>query len=211
MGKKGRASVDDFNEIGAYFCQSHGCNSFDEHYDPAAAFALYLDKESFGAVEHSAVNAYLSAFLDVDLLGAQVGDAVIAGIGDGDELLHLSVRDDDWDVFAIQWTGVVLQEINALLQGSYSLSCGVYKDEVVYGGNHPAALGAAASLDKCLFHRDKTFDAFFVEVLLCDEFAAVRSTHGEPDKAVVIVHCMCLLFWLHLLMYVYSSGSSSGV
>ncbi len=100
--------VEHFDEIGAYFGQGDGCDSFNEQHYATAALALQFDKVTFGAIEHAAVNAYLRTLLDVDLLGAQIGYFFVASIGDSDKMLHLSVRDNDWHVFAIQWACAVL-------------------------------------------------------------------------------------------------------
>ena len=124
----GALLVNNLKEIGTYLGEGDGCDAFDEQHYAAAALALYLDKDAFGAVEHSAMDAYPGASFDVDLLGAQVGDVGIGGVGDVNELLHLTLWDGDWNVFTALRACAVLQEIDALLEGFDSLLCGVHED-----------------------------------------------------------------------------------
>ncbi len=126
--KYAHLSIENLDEIGAYFGQGDGCYAFDEQHHATAALALQFYEVPFGAVEHTAVDAYPGALLDVNLLGAKVGDAFILSLGYGDELPHLAVWDNDWNVLAVFGAGAVLQEIGALLQRLDILFCGVDED-----------------------------------------------------------------------------------
>ena len=183
-----------FYEIGAYLGKGHCGDSLYEHYNSAVAFALDLYKVPLGAIESTAMNAYSCSLFNVHLLGAQIGDLFVLCCGDGDELLHLAVRDNDGDVFAVMWAGVILQKIDTLLQELYLLLGGVYKDEVVYCRNHLPCLYSVASFDNRLFHWHEAFDAFAVEILFGDEFPAVGGAHGKPDNWALFLHgvSMCV-------------------
>ena len=201
-------SAYDFDEIGAYLGQGNGCDSLNEHYYTTAAFALDFYKVALGAVKGSAVYADSCAFFYVHLFGAQIGDVFVAGIGYGNELLHLAIRDDDWDILAAAGTGAVLQEIDTLFQVPDCLFCGVDEDEVVYGGEHLPSLCAIASFNESLLHWYKTLDALAVEELLCNEFAAVGGAHSKPHGAVLILHGVQMSVGVMLLPVEHSFGSS---
>lgn len=179
---------DDLDEIGAYLGQCNGCYALNEHDYPAAALALEFYKVALGAVEHTAMDAHLCAFCDVEFLGAQVGDILVCGCRYSYELLHLAVWDNDWSVPACYRAGMVLEKIDALFQFLDSLLCGVDKYHVVDCRHHSAALGSARFFNKCLLHWDETLYSFAVEELLCLEFAAVGRAHCEPYWCAVIVH-----------------------
>ena len=200
-------AVKDFNEIGAYFCQSDGCYPFDEHYHAPAALSLDFYEVTLGTIEHASMHTHFGAFGDVYFIGAKVGDVFVPGIGYGNELLHLAVGNGDRDVSATYRTGVVLQEIDSLFDGFDCLFGGVDEYQVVYGRGHFALFCSVAFINKRLFHRHEAFDAFFVEELLCDEFATVRGAHGKPDECVVFVHCDCNLFFIPMFLCGYILGS----
>ena len=189
--------VENLDEIGAYLGKCDSGDAFDEQNNAAASLALYFYKVSRCAIKDTAVNAHFCAFFDVYLLGAQVGDVLVARIGDGDELLHLAVGDCDWNVFATNGACAVLQKINPLLEIFYNLLCGVDEDEVVHGRCHLSAFCAVASCDKCLFHRNEALNPFFVEKILCYEFPTVGCAHSKPGDDVVLLHCVsvwCFVF-----------------
>ena len=160
--KNGWFSINNFNEVCAYFGQCHCGYSFYEHYNSAAAFALDFYKVAFGAVEYTAVNTHLGAFFDVNLLGTQICDAFVVGIGDCDKLLHLLVGNGDWNIFPVFWSCAVLQEIDTLLQGFDCFFRGVDEYQVVYCRDFLAAFATIASVNESLLHRDKTLDVFLL-------------------------------------------------
>ena len=121
-------------------------------------------------------------------MNGKVGDAFILSLGYGNELLHLAVWDNDWDVLAAFGAGAVLQEIGALLQCLDILFCGVDEDEIVYGRNHLSAFCPVVSFNESLCHRYKALDVFPVEVLFGNEFPTVRGAHGKPDSGVLFIH-----------------------
>ena len=153
-------SADYFNEIAAYFGKCNGCYTFDEQYYATAAFSLYFDKESFGPVKCATMYTHSCSFGNVYFVGAEIGQGVIASLCDCDELLHLAVRDNDRDVFAVYRACVVLEKIDALLEILDCLFVGVHEYQIVYGGHQLALLCTVALFDECGFHRDETFDAF---------------------------------------------------
>lgn len=108
--------TDDFYEVGTDFGKCYGCDSFNEHNHSAAAFALDFYKIALGAIKCAAMDTYSCAFLDIYLFGAQVDDVFVFCFADGNELLHLALGDSDWDVLSALRPGVVLQEVDTLLE-----------------------------------------------------------------------------------------------
>ena len=192
--KNGWFSINNFNEVCAYFGQCHCGYSFYEHYNPAAAFALDFYKVTFCAIEYTTVNADFSAFFYINLFGAQICDAFVVGISDCDELLHLIVGNGDWNIFAVFWSRAVLQKIDTLLQGFDCFFSGVDEYQIVYCRNFLTAFAAIASVNESLLHRDKTLDVFFVEEFFGNEFATVWCAHCKPDNTVLCVHVF-LFYW----------------
>ena len=203
-----RFSADDLDEVGAYLGQGYCRYAFYENDYPTAAFALHLDKVTLGAVEYPAVDAYFCALSYVQFLGAKIGDLFICGCCDCNELLHLTVWDNDWDVLACYRTGVVLQEIYTLFELFYSFSCRVDEYYVVDCRYHLAAFDSIAFFNECLLHWNKAFNAFLIKKLLCLELSAVGRAHCKPNRGVLVVHGVLLLL---LLPIGYNLGSLKGV
>ena len=152
-------SADYFNEISAYLGKCNSCYTFDEQYYAAAPFSLYFYEETFGSVKSTTMYTYFSSFGKVYFVGAEIGQGVVAGLCDCDKLLHLAIRDNDRDIFAVHRACVVLEKIDTLFEILDCLFVGVHEYQIVYGRHQLALLCSVAIFDECGFHRDETFDA----------------------------------------------------
>ena len=108
--------LDDFDVVGAYFGHCYCGNALDEDDYAWPQFAAELYEDAFGAVKCSAMKAHFCAFSEVYLFGAQVYEFFVCGLCHGNELLHLPVGYNDWDILAILWRCTVLQVVYAALK-----------------------------------------------------------------------------------------------
>ena len=112
-------SLDYFNQVGAYLCQSDSSHAFDENHNASVALTLHLHECAFHAVKCASVYTYLCALFQVNLLRTQVYEFFVGGVGRGNELRHLLVGDCDRGILAILRSCHILQEISASLQLLY--------------------------------------------------------------------------------------------
>ena len=95
----------------------------------------YFDEITFQGVQGSAVDADALALLDVELTGKVVGDLVVTGVVETEEVVHVAVGDREVLETVHRVTGYELQVVEVvLLEGENLLTRGVDEDETVDNG-----------------------------------------------------------------------------
>ena len=104
-----------FNEVGAYFCHRDCCDTLDEQYDAWLALTADFDENSLCAIKCASMETYFCTLVNVNLIGTQIDELFGCGLCNGNELLHLSVGDYDWDILAVFWGCAVLKKVYSTL------------------------------------------------------------------------------------------------
>ena len=152
--------------------------------DTAVAHALNLDEGALYPIERSTNDAHSSATAEVELFGMEIEQVIIITVADTNELLHLTVGDEDGTIMTIDRTGEVLHNGQLGLELAHQRLRGVHKYQIMDGGHQLTAFVTVASCDKLITHGDKRLDAPSCKPLMSLQLSMVWSTHCIPHLAI---------------------------
>ena len=156
------------------------------HHYAFLALVLHFYKDALYTIEGAANDAHAGTLGEVYLLGREVDQAVIVALTHSDELLHLSLGDDDGHSATVDIAGEVLQVVESSFQFLYALACGVGKEQVVDGRDELPCLVVASVGDDGPPHGDEALYILAFEILLCLKFASESGAHGKPGEFAAI-------------------------
>ena len=153
----------------------------DEEDYTAVADALDLDKGALDPIERATDNLNGGALGEVYLVGGEVDELLIVTVADGDELLHLTVGNDNGYTTTGLGTGEVLQIGDLGLQRLQLLALGIDEQQVVDRGDETTLLALPAA-DHLIPHGDEAAKRMGLKVLLGLQRSTKRGTHGIPGR-----------------------------
>lgn len=156
----------------------YGHHAFDG--DHHAAVVADTDKLALDAGKHAAGDADTGALAEVQLGGLEIEQRLFVVLGDGDEVAHLHVGDDERTVVlpihdVADGEGGALHIFDGVNAGTGT----AHKHQVVHS-RHELADTALVFYDVFVAHRDEALDVFAVEVGFQSKFTAVSDTQGVP-------------------------------
>lgn len=143
----------------------------------AVTGTLHFQEDTFLACKLTAGDAYLCSLGKVQLLGTEVQEVVVVSAGNGDETLHLNIRDDDF--LTATGIGDVLQVGDFRFHTFKVRRTGMHKEQVVDDGRQYADFLPSPDT-YFILHGDKTTQFLLFQKTHGIRLPTVRGTHGVP-------------------------------